>query len=93
MARRVPAEGSLAAKRPDLVGELDPVREAGVDPWRLVAGSHRRVWWRCAQGHRWQASVANRARLRSGCPVCARARRRQVGPERSLAGLGRCETG
>ena len=86
MPRRVTAAGSLAAKRPDLVGELDPVREAGVDPWRLAAGSHRRLWWRCAQGHSWQASVANRARLGSGCPVCARARRRQVGPERSLAG-------
>lgn len=38
---------------PTLAAEAD-----GWDPTTLIAGSGQKVWWRCEQGHRWQAKNA-----------------------------------
>lgn len=35
----------------------------------MTSGSDRKVWWVCDKGHRYQASVANRAKGK-GCPYC-----------------------
>ena len=40
-------------------------------PDKIPDGSHKKVWWKCNEGHTWQASVANRARRGRGCPYCA----------------------
>lgn len=40
------------------------------DPARLTCGSNAKVWWKCAQGHEWLASVSNRSYHKSGCPYC-----------------------
>lgn len=40
-------------------------------PDKIPDGSHKKVWWKCNEGHTWQASVANRARQGRGCPYCA----------------------
>jgi hypothetical protein len=85
MPRTTPPERSLAAVRADLVAELDVSRHPNIDLWRLAAGSHQKLWWRCENGHDWQAVVKNRVRLGSGCPRCADERRWLVAPERSLA--------
>jgi len=61
---------SLEEARPDLVAELDPDRNPGVDPAALTPGSARRLWWRCPGGHVWEAPVYRRTRG-AGCPVCA----------------------
>jgi Probable Zinc-ribbon domain len=91
--RRVTQERSLAAKRPDLVGELHPSLNGELDLETLGAGSGQSVWWLCRQcGHEWRAAVTDRARGR-GCPRCARRRvadaasrrNRRVSPDRSLA--------
>ena len=34
-----------------------PVRNRGVTPDEVPAGSHRHVWWMCKQGHEWQVKV------------------------------------
>lgn len=39
-------------------------------PETVSAGSHKRVWWRCPQGHQWQAQVRVRA-AGSECPYCS----------------------
>ncbi len=41
------------------------------DPSCIFARSEKKLDWRCAKGHEWNASVANRTRLNSGCPYCA----------------------
>lgn len=95
VAGRVPRWRSLGSVRPDLATELDPSRNGKLDAYSIAAGSDRKLWWRCGEGHAWHASVAHRARGR-GCPVCAPARaaladqaRREralrAAPERSLA--------
>lgn len=35
----------------------------------VSAGSGKRVWWKCVEGHRWQAVVSQRSRG-FGCPTC-----------------------
>jgi hypothetical protein len=79
--RPVPRERSLAVRHPELVTQLHPTHNQGVDPLKVAAGSNRKLWWRCRQGHEWNAAVAARARG-TGCPTCAR---RQVRASRSLA--------
>ena len=33
----------------------------GLSPNELVMGCGKKAWWKCASGHEWQASIANRA--------------------------------
>lgn len=33
-------------------------------------GSHKKVWWRCALGHQWEAPVYSRTTSSAGCPYC-----------------------
>jgi len=40
------------------------------DPTTLMAGTARRVLWRCSLGHEWVASVAHRTERGDGCPFC-----------------------
>lgn len=54
---------------PDLVREWHPDNDR--QPGDIAAGSSRRVRWRCARGHEWAATVANRTGLGTGCPFCA----------------------
>jgi hypothetical protein len=54
---------SLAALCPNVAAELDPeaLATAGLTADRIVAGSHRKVGWRCSTcDHRWVASVGPR---------------------------------
>jgi len=81
---------SLVVKHPDLVGELNPQRNPGIDPVRVGARSGLKLWWRCGScGHQWKAAVANRTKEGTGCPVCGLKRRArtqsEVDPARSLA--------
>ena len=55
----------LATTHPELAVEAD-----GWDPTSLVAGSHKRVKWKCAEGHTWENSIMARSRGR-GCPYCS----------------------
>jgi hypothetical protein len=41
------------------------------DPTTVKAGSAKRVWWRCAEGHEWRTTVATRTKAK-GCPSCAK---------------------
>jgi len=47
--------------------------EAMFDPTTTLAGSHKKMPWKCAaHGHEWQATVVGRTgRNKTGCPVCA----------------------
>lgn len=60
----------LAAVSPDLAQEWHPFKNGSLNPDQVTVRSGRRVWWQCAQGHEWQATVANRSGGH-GCPVCA----------------------
>lgn len=67
--QRTAREKSLAALRPDLASELDPIGSPMIDPWSLALRSNRRAHWRCSRGHTWIARVADRT-AGGGCPCC-----------------------
>lgn len=48
--------------------------ELGLKPDSLTLGSNKKVGWKCAAGHEWQAMIYSRAKG-SGCPTCAKATR------------------
>ena len=56
----------LKTKFPEIAAEAD-----GWDPLKVIAGSQQRRDWKCNEGHKWNAIVANRTRLGNCCPVCA----------------------
>lgn len=56
--------------RQDLLEQWDAPRNLPLTMDELSPGSHRKVWWTCGHGHRWQAQVNSRV-SGSGCPVCA----------------------
>lgn len=64
-------ENDLATTHPALAEQWNAEKNGALTPQQVVAGSHRRVWWRCSQGHEWQAYIYARASNGNGCPVCA----------------------
>lgn len=67
----MPGETDLATMFPELAEEWDTVRNGKLTPDRVAAYSNRKVWWRCALGHEWQAVIASRTASRVGCPYCS----------------------
>jgi hypothetical protein len=62
-----PDVNDLATLHPLLAAEV-----IGRDPRTLHVGTKEKVWWRCAEGHEWEAAVSTRTRkLATGCPSCA----------------------
>ena len=39
-------------------------KNGALTPQEVLPGSHRKVWWKCAQGHSWQAMIKSRVQ---GC--------------------------
>ena len=48
----------------------DITRNAPLEPGKLTAGSHRKVWWQCEKGHSWEAAVYSITVSGTGCPYC-----------------------
>ncbi len=53
-----------------LLAQWHPSRNEPLDPKLLRAGSKRRVWWQCPEGHEWQTTIGGRARRTTRCPYC-----------------------
>ena len=81
--RPIAPERSLQATHPELAAELHPVRNGDLDATMVSAGARLKVWWMCASGHEWKASLGARKKG-TGCPVCAR---RRVPADRSLEAI------
>lgn len=60
----------LAVTHPALCYEWHHERNGAITPNNVTRGSEHKVWWLCANGHDYQATIANRVHGR-GCPVCA----------------------
>lgn len=56
----------LESKNPALAAEA-----FGWDPSKVTASSSKKLTWKCSVGHVWDASVAHRTNMKSGCPFCA----------------------
>ena len=74
--RSEPGVNDLTVTHPAVAAEWHPTKNRPLEPQQVTAGSGRVVWWRCENGHEWQASVCSRAGKgrHAGCPVCRRAK-------------------
>ena len=63
----------LATTHPDLLKEWDYERndELKIYPTDYSAGSGKKVFWKCGQGHKWKATIHNRT-FGHGCPYCSK---------------------
>ena len=59
----------LASRRPDLAEQWHPTLNGDLLPSQIAAGSNRKVWWKCSDGHEWSATP--NGRRRTGCPFTA----------------------
>ncbi len=73
---RASVTNSILAKRPELAAEWHPTKNRGLEPHQVVAGSGKKVWWKCPNGpdHEWPAAPNNRISGGRGCPYCANLR-------------------
>ena len=55
----------LATTHPELAAEAD-----GWDPTTMIAGTNKKLAWRCGKGHKWITRVNSRSQG-NGCPTCA----------------------
>lgn len=49
--------------------EWNYLKNIGYDPENMTISSSEKVWWICAKGHEWQATIVSRA-AGAGCPYC-----------------------
>lgn len=64
---------SLAARFPTIALQWHPTKNKDLHPTDVVAGSDRKIWWKCPQGddHVWRTSAAQRTSTGYGCPFCS----------------------
>lgn len=56
---------------PTLAAEWDTEKNGAAKMEELLNSSAFKAWWRCPNGHSYQASVRNRIYNKTGCPYCA----------------------
>lgn len=62
----------MTVKQPLSVTHPELAKQAvGWDAKDFVAGSNKRVSWKCSNGHTWETSIQNRTRKGQGCPYCS----------------------
>ena len=64
----------LATTHPHLLKEWDYEKNGDLKPSMVIAGTNKKVWWKCECGHSWNAVVASRALRNLGCPYCSHQR-------------------
>lgn len=70
--QKVCEDNCLATINPDLAKEWDVARNFPITPEDVGAYSPIKYWWKCENGHTWQASVNNRNRHGRGCQKCGK---------------------
>ena len=66
----------LETVNPDLVKEWNYEKNGNLLPQYVLPNYNKKVWWRCAYGHEWEATIVSRNNG-SGCPICANERRKR----------------
>ncbi len=63
-------ENSLLKRNPDLAKEWNTFKNGTLTPDMVTPNSAKKVWWIGDCGHEWEASIASRNHMKSGCPYC-----------------------
>ena len=66
----IKGETDLKTVNLGLASQWNYEKNAGLTPEQFTLGSNKKVWWKCVNGHEWQATINNRSNGR-GCPYCS----------------------
>ena len=66
----ISGENDLMTVNPQLAEEWNYEKNKECIPSKIKPNSNIKVWWRCKEGHEWQAQVNSRSKG-NGCPYCA----------------------
>lgn len=71
IGRKVVDSNSVLSLYPELVAQLHPTKNSGLDPNKYRPYSNKLVWWKCpnADDHEWKTSFNMRVQG-TGCPKC-----------------------
>ena len=61
---------NIAITNPELLDEWDYEKNGDKLPEYYTPKAHNKVWWKCKEGHSWQAIISSRTRG-SKCPYCS----------------------
>lgn len=61
----------LATSHPEIAKEWHPTKNGKLTPWNVIAGSQKKVWWLCPEGHEYQQSLIKRTSRDYSCPICS----------------------
>lgn len=61
----------LATTHPEIAKQWHPELNGEIAPDQISAGTAKKFWWQCEQGHHWEASVRLRTKQNTGCPYCS----------------------
>ena len=67
----IPGKTDLQTLFPNIAKEYDFEKNKGTSTMDLCAKTGKKVWWKCKEGHSWEATVISRTNSKSGCPYCA----------------------
>ena len=72
-SNQVPWSGfnDLLTTHPELATQWHSTKNGKLKPSEILAGSPRKIWWKCDLGHEWEAACSSRALMGVGCPVCS----------------------
>ena len=65
-----PGENDLATTHPGLLAEWDFDKNFDLSPDRIIAGTNKKIDWKCKLGHKWSATGNHRV-AGQRCPYCA----------------------
>lgn len=68
----IKGENDLQTLRPEIASEWNYNKNGNLLPCEFKSQSNKKVWWKCEEGHEWEAIIANRTRRGDGCPVCGK---------------------
>jgi hypothetical protein len=67
--KRSNSNNNLEANFPELAKQWHEKNELKAKD--VVSKSHKKVWWKCKEGHEWEAVINNRTSCGNGCPYCS----------------------
>lgn len=66
----VNGQRNFSISYPDLMVDWDFTKNKDINPTLTNPHSGKKVWWKCKNGHNWEASINGRTKG-FGCPYCA----------------------
>ena len=70
---------NLLKNNKELMNEYDFEKNKNIDLNTITCNSNKKIWWKCNNGHEWEAYVNNRYSKHSGCPKCSNLNRKPRG--------------